>query len=98
MAKDRRRLRTFGTLEDLDAADPDNPEQTAGDRHALSRINAMIHALNPLDRQVMLLWLEDLDPAAISEISGLSANAVGVKIHRIKAALARRFSREAADV
>lgn len=95
VAKDRRQVKTWGTLDDLDAADPDNPEQTAGDRHALSRLTAMIHALNPLDRQVMLLWLEDLDAGAIAEISGLSANAVGVKIHRIKGVLARRFSQEA---
>lgn len=95
VAKDRRRVRALGTLEDIDVADPDNPEQTAGERHALSRLTAMIHGLNPLDRQVMLLWLEDLDAAAIAEISGLSANAAGVKIHRIKALLARRFNQGA---
>jgi RNA polymerase sigma-70 factor (ECF subfamily) len=51
----------------------------------------MIHALKPPDAQVMLLYLEDLDAAAIGEITGLSAPAIATKIHRIKAVLASRF-------
>ena len=44
------------------------------------------------DRQVLLLYLEDLDAAAIGEITGLSPGAIAVKIHRAKAVLARRFN------
>ena len=51
----------------------------------------MIHRLPPADRQVMLLYLEDLSAAEIGEVTGLSANAVAVRIHRIKALLARKF-------
>jgi RNA polymerase sigma-70 factor (ECF subfamily) len=43
---------------------------------------------------VMLLYLEDLDAAAIGEIMGLSPGAVRVQIHRIKAVLKRRFHGE----
>ena len=53
---------------------------------------ALIHALALPDRQVMLLYLEDLDAAAIGQITGLSAGAVATKIHRLKALLARRFN------
>jgi len=41
----------------------------------------------------MLLYLEDLDAAAIGEITGLSARAVATRIHRIKKILAGRFGR-----
>ncbi|MGR4865641.1 RNA polymerase sigma factor [Caulobacter sp. LARHSG274] len=74
-----------------DAPAPDNPEREAGERQVLTRLLAMIDGLKPPDRQVMLLYLEDLDAAAIGEITGLSAGAVATKIHRIKAILARRF-------
>ena len=53
---------------------------------------ALIQALGPPDRQVALLYLEDLDAAAIGEVTGLSPGAVAVRIHRLKALLARRFA------
>jgi RNA polymerase sigma-70 factor, ECF subfamily len=82
------------TLEALQAIpDSDNPEAAVGERQALDRLMAIIQALGPPDRQVALLYLEDLDAAAIGEITGLSAGAVATKIHRLKALLARRFSK-----
>ncbi len=39
----------------------------------------------------MLLYLEDLPAAEIAEVTGLSSGAVAVKVHRLKAVLARRF-------
>lgn len=89
---DKRRRRPQASLDELaNAPDDDNPEQTTAERQTMARLMALIHGLKPADRQVMLLYLEDLDAAAIAEISGLTTNAVGVKIHRIKALLARRF-------
>jgi RNA polymerase sigma-70 factor, ECF subfamily len=40
---------------------------------------------------VMLLYLEDLDAAAIGEVTGLSARNVATKVHRLKALLAHRL-------
>lgn len=57
----------------------------------LQRVMALVHSLRPLDRQLMLLYLEDLDAAGIGEITGLSARNVATKIHRIKSLLASRF-------
>jgi len=91
----RRRWRQESTitLEALDGlAGDDDPEAAAGQRRALERLLAIIHALGPPDRQVALLYLEDLDAAAIGEITGRSAGAVATKIHRLKALLARRFA------
>lgn len=91
----RRRLRA-GRLVDLaeadGLADADDPELAAGERHLLGRLTALLHRLKPADRQVMLLYLEDLGAAEIGEVTGLSAGAVAVRIHRIKALLARQFA------
>ena len=81
---------------DLDAA------QTCADEAAdiaftdrrldFERVLAMIHALAPLDRQVMLMYLEDIDAATIAEVTGISARNVATKIHRLKALLAQRLN------
>ena len=79
-------------IEELDAAaDGDDPERNTSERQAMQRLTLLIQALKPPDRQVLLLYLEDLDAAAIGEVTGLSPGAIAVKIHRIKAALAQRF-------
>jgi len=57
----------------------------------LERLLALIHRLAPLDREVMLLYLVDLDAATIGEIAGLSARNVATKVHRIKALLATQI-------
>ena len=63
-------------------------------RRALDRLKALIHRLRPLDRQVMLLYLEGEDAASIAEITGLSAANVATKVHRIKQILVRQFHQE----
>jgi RNA polymerase sigma-70 factor (ECF subfamily) len=84
----------FTTLDDLSVAtmrSSDNPEIEIGGRQAFARLMALIHALAPVDRQVVLLYLENLDAAAIGEITGFSSGAVATKLHRLKAILARQF-------
>jgi RNA polymerase sigma-70 factor, ECF subfamily len=60
-------------------------------RFNADRLLKLIHRLNPVDRQLMLLYLEDMDAASIAQIMGISTNNVRVQIHRIKKILARRF-------
>jgi RNA polymerase sigma-70 factor (ECF subfamily) len=60
-------------------------------RRALERLHGLIGRLRPLDRQVMLLYLEQLDAASIAEITGLSAANVATKVRRIKQLLVQRF-------
>jgi RNA polymerase sigma-70 factor (ECF subfamily) len=57
----------------------------------LDRLSALIQRLKPLDRQVIVSYLEDMDAASIGEITGLSPANVAMRIHRIKNILARRF-------
>ncbi|TGX50143.1 sigma-70 family RNA polymerase sigma factor [Sphingomonas gei] len=68
-----------------------DPEAEIGQAHTIARLHALIRRLQPPDRQVILLYLEGLDAAAIAEVTGLTAGTIAVKIHRIKALLARRF-------
>jgi len=81
------------SLEDLDTM-PESAVPSGGDsndRMALQRLLELIHQLRPPDRELMLLYLEDVDAATMGEIMGISAGNVRVQIHRIKAILARRF-------
>jgi RNA polymerase sigma-70 factor, ECF subfamily len=75
----------------VEFADGRDPEQEAGEQRALVRLMALIRGLKSPDQQVMLLYLEDLDAAAIGEVTGLSPGAVAAKIHRAKLVLARHF-------
>jgi RNA polymerase sigma-70 factor (ECF subfamily) len=77
-------------------AEPGNAEAEADQRLVADRLLATIHRLKPADRQVMLLYLEDLTAAEIGEVTGLTAGAVAVRIHRIKALLSEPFHREEA--
>jgi RNA polymerase sigma-70 factor, ECF subfamily len=83
-------------LDDLEALPaPGNAAAAADRRRALERLLELIQRLKPLDRQVILSYLEGLDAAAIGEITGISAGNVATKVHRIKNVLARQFEEEA---
>src|SRR5262245_61334196 len=93
----RRRTRTpaLVSLDELDSISDRRDGERALDRGlALERLLTLVRALKPIDRRVILLYLEDLDAKAIGEITGLSAGNVAVKIHRIKHMLSQRFGRE----
>lgn len=87
--RERRRFASLVSLEELEQL-PDK-ERSADARLNLERLSKLIQELKPLDRQVIVSYLEDMDAASISEITGLSAANVAVRIHRIKNVLARRF-------
>lgn len=89
----QRRTRTEALvgLEELDNLPGANSHEVADRSHALDRLLELIQQLKPLDRHVILSYLEGLDAAAIGEITGLSAGNVATKIHRIKNLLARWF-------
>lgn len=80
------------TLDDAQWIVDERADTAAADRRMdFERLLALIHRLVPLDRELMLLYLEDLDAATISEITGLSARNVATKIHRIKTMLAAQL-------
>jgi RNA polymerase sigma-70 factor (ECF subfamily) len=90
-----RERRTFSALVGLDDLEklPDKSEGSSGAERRLNldRLSALIQRLKPLDRQVIVCYLEDMDAASIGEITGLSPANVAMRIHRIKDILAKRF-------
>jgi RNA polymerase sigma-70 factor, ECF subfamily len=72
-------------------------EEVLDRRRALDRLQGLIGRLRPLDRQVMLLYLEELDAASIAEVTGLSAANVATKVRRIKQLLIQRFHEGTGD-
>jgi RNA polymerase sigma-70 factor (ECF subfamily) len=91
----RRKPSEVVDIADIEPADPRaDPEESTGEALTLERLHAMIRQLRPADRQVMLLYLEDIDARGIAEITGLTAGAVATRIHRIKALLAEGFAPE----
>ena len=83
----------FVALDDSLESLPDaaGSEETLDRGLALNRVYELIQRLRPLDRQVILLYLEALDAKSIGDITGLSAMNVATKIGRLKRILASRF-------
>jgi RNA polymerase sigma-70 factor, ECF subfamily len=89
----QRRLRnSLVSIEELEAVPSDDQgELMANQQQALDRLSQLIQQLKPLDRQIIVLYLEGMDAASTSEITGLSAANVAMKVHRIKQVLKRWF-------
>lgn len=86
------------SLEDIELpTDSIDRERAFDERQGMERLLGLIQRLRPLDRQVMLLYLEDIDARAIGEIVGLSAVNVATKIHRVKKVLAQQFQEGVGD-
>jgi RNA polymerase sigma-70 factor (ECF subfamily) len=90
--RERRVFSALVTLEELESLPDQAGGQDAADQRLnLDRLAALIQRLKPLDRQVIVCYLEGMDAASIAEITGLSAGNVATRIHRIKNLLSRRF-------
>ena len=83
----------FVTLDELGESQPAarDDDRTLDRQRALERLHGLIQGLRPLDRQVILLYLEQEDATSIAEITGLTSANVATKIHRIKQVLIRQF-------
>jgi RNA polymerase sigma-70 factor, ECF subfamily len=93
--RERRNNTRFVTLEEVERIAAGGDRRPDIDRQrALQQLSEFIRQLKPLDRQIMICHLEEMDAAAIAEITGLSPANVGMKIHRIKNILAHRFLEE----
>jgi len=97
----RSKRRAFASLKSLDEIDePEDPRHAEDEIHreiALRQLSRLIWQLKPLDRQVILLYIEDVKTDEIAEITGLSRGSVGVRIHRIKQLLLKMFDARGHD-
>ena len=86
------------TLDELEAqhlpTHPDGAASGAEYDQSAARLYSLIRRLAPLDSQIMLLYLEDLDAAEIAMVTGLSPGNVTTKVHRIKRLLTRLYRSE----
>jgi RNA polymerase sigma-70 factor (ECF subfamily) len=89
--RERRIFSRLVNLEQLESLSSEDRTQSLDQQRNLERLEALIQRLKPLDRQIILLYLEDTDAASIGNITGLSPANVAMKIHRIKKVLARQF-------
>ena len=77
---------------------PRDDEQLVDEAAVLERLRKLIQRLKPIDRDVILLYLEDVGAGEIGEIVGLSPDYVAQKVHRIKKLLQRFFQAGDDDV
>lgn len=89
--REKRIFSTLVSLEELETVPDKHQGQLAAEQDInLKRLQMLIQHLKPLDRQVIISWLEGMDAASIGEITGLSPGSVAMRIHRIKNILTRR--------
>jgi RNA polymerase sigma-70 factor (ECF subfamily) len=92
MNNKRIRLRELHTLEEIPEQSLGQEERSTQEQNeSLQQLFSLIEQLKPLDRQVILLYLEAQDAQSISELTGLSTENVATKIHRIKKLLQAMF-------
>ena len=85
----RNRLVSIESIETTPGSD--QGELAASQTEALERVSMLIQRLKPLDRQIIVSYLEGMDASSIGEITGLSPANIAMKVHRIKNVLRRWF-------
>ncbi len=80
------------SLEDVEAVSSSDHESEINQAQMFEHLTSLIQRLKPLDRQIIVSYLEGLSASSISEITGLSPANVAMKIHRIKNILKRWFA------
>jgi RNA polymerase sigma-70 factor (ECF subfamily) len=93
--RERRKNEPFVSLEEIEETLPaDDRKPDIDQQRALAQLSWFIRQLKPLDRQIIISYLEEMDVATIAEITGLSPANVRMKVHRIKKILSSRFFEE----
>jgi RNA polymerase sigma-70 factor, ECF subfamily len=88
----RDRSRRLVSLEDVEATLAHPTAHADVDRaRQLDLLYELIRSLQPLDRQIVLLYLEGSEAASIAEVTGLSPGNAATRIHRIKRILSSRY-------
>ncbi|MBE5317325.1 MAG: sigma-70 family RNA polymerase sigma factor [Xanthomonadales bacterium] len=87
-----RRIRDALPIEDfgMDLAAADAVLDAEGDD--LRALHQLIARLDPIDRALILLWLEGYSQDDIGELLGMSTSNVSTRIHRIKQRLQRDYA------
>ena len=91
--RSRKRAALFPGLQSNPAAERAAREETGVDEQEarLSRLHRSIARLKKQDRLIISLFLEGMRYEDIADVVGITVNYVGVKINRIKSALAKEM-------
>jgi RNA polymerase sigma-70 factor (ECF subfamily) len=93
--RERQKNARLVSLEEIEQTAPtEGQEPDIDQQRALQQLSGFIRQLKPLDRQIMISYLEEMDMATIAEITGLTPANVRMKVHRIKNILSSRFLKE----
>ena len=96
--REKRIFSSLVSLEEIEVLPDKDQGQIALEHHlTLTKLSMLIRQLKPLDRQVIVCWLEGLDAQSIAEITGLSRATVAVRVNRVKKVLAHRFHQGGSD-
>ncbi|MBI1382821.1 MAG: sigma-70 family RNA polymerase sigma factor [Planctomycetaceae bacterium] len=68
-------------------------DELAEEREGIERLQVLLAELEPLDRALVVLWLDDQSYRQISEVLGLSETNVATKLSRLKVRLRARAAR-----
>lgn len=60
------------------------PETITASHPQSERIQSALNLLSDPEKAIILLWMEDYDPAEIADITGMTPGNVRVKLHRIR--------------
>lgn len=63
---------------------PDSIDAGSSENKQARMLHERISRLEPFDRAIVLLWLEDMSYEEIAAIVGISTKTVGVRLVRIK--------------
>lgn len=89
--RQKRRKELSSSLEGMDKPEPAPPDP---EREAkLAQLQVFISQLKPLDRALMLLYLEERPHREIAEILGISPSNVATRVQRVKEQLKKQFER-----
>jgi RNA polymerase sigma-70 factor (ECF subfamily) len=92
-----RQQRTYAglvSLEEIENVAVCHEDEFGLDRRMIrEHLLLLIQRLKPIDRQVILSYLEGMDAASIGEITGMSPANVAMKVHRVKTVLTRRLQK-----
>ncbi len=78
------------SLETGVARDIENEDATYG-TDDIDRLHQLINGLNPIDKAIVTLWLDEESYERIAEVTGLSHSNVATRLNRIKKRLKKEF-------
>jgi RNA polymerase sigma factor (sigma-70 family) len=86
-SKEKKKKERFRTLDSINIEHLRDDEVNQEEQERLVKLRNCIRKLNDADKAVITLYLEELPYSEISSVTGLSENAIAVKLKRIRGKL-----------